>query len=206
MTLYKATRPDGTDFKTGTIDYGAALETGDVVRHPSPAEDIGHPYTWASRYLSVATVATDCIGFRWPCRLFEVEAVGEAYRDDFYSNKRRVAALRVTKELPAHEVFGPQGAEVVEIIARVKRLTEDEARRLYEAWCACDGDAWLAARTAATTSARTAAWDAAWSAVYPVWGTPWDTASHAALATLTKDLISEEHYNILMKPWKEVIG
>lgn len=33
LTYYKATRPDGTDFRTGTIDYAAALRTGEIIRH-----------------------------------------------------------------------------------------------------------------------------------------------------------------------------
>ena len=33
-THWKATRPNGTDFRTGTVDYGAALLSGEVVKHP----------------------------------------------------------------------------------------------------------------------------------------------------------------------------
>ena len=62
---YKATRPDGTDFRTGQINY----EVGSVVRHPNPHGD--HP----SGYLSVATVPTECMRMCWPCRLFAVEPV-----------------------------------------------------------------------------------------------------------------------------------
>ena len=68
---YKATRPDGTDFYTGTIDYAAALATGDVIRHPGKQ-------TWdlPESYLSVSVEPADCTGFEWPCRLFRVEPVG----------------------------------------------------------------------------------------------------------------------------------
>ena len=66
-TYYKATRMDGRDFRTGTVDYAAALTTGVPVMHPDP--DLKAD---ASRYLSVATVPTDCTGFSWPCRLFAV--------------------------------------------------------------------------------------------------------------------------------------
>jgi hypothetical protein len=136
---YKATRPDGTDFRTGTIDYAAALISGEVLRHPAKRVK-NDPGT----YLSVATVPTDCTGFRWPCRLFEVEAVGRPLLADGLPNKRAVSALRVVRELPAHEVFGPQGEQVVALIDRAKGLTGTEVTAL--------------------AAARDAAWDAAWDA------------------------------------------
>src|SRR5687767_4984141 len=33
-TYFKATRPGGKDFRSGTVDYGDALNTGAVVTHP----------------------------------------------------------------------------------------------------------------------------------------------------------------------------
>ena len=71
-TYYKATRPDGTDFYSGDIDYGAALLSGEVVRHPKAKKVRDAPAT----YLSVSVEPADCTGFSWPCRLFRVEPVG----------------------------------------------------------------------------------------------------------------------------------
>ena len=68
-TYFKATRPDGRDFYTGTVDYAGALASGETLVHPSPHK------RGASGYWSVATVPTDCTGMSWPCRLFEVEPV-----------------------------------------------------------------------------------------------------------------------------------
>jgi hypothetical protein len=34
MTCYKATRPDGRDFHSGSIDYAAVCGTGAIIRHP----------------------------------------------------------------------------------------------------------------------------------------------------------------------------
>ena len=98
MKLYKATRPDGTDFRTGTIDYAKALETGEVIRHPEKFKR-NNPST----YLSVSITPTDCTGMRWPCRLFRVEAVGRKFKNDGLENKRCCSAIRVVEELPAHE-------------------------------------------------------------------------------------------------------
>lgn len=71
-SYYKATRPDGTDFYTGTVDYGAALASGDTIRLDSDETEFPGP-----GWLHLATVPTECVGMTWPCRLFEVEPVGD---------------------------------------------------------------------------------------------------------------------------------
>jgi len=78
---------------------------------------------------------------------------------------------------------------------------------------------WDAARSATVDAARGAAW-------FTYWGAPWDpawndardaadraredaisgAARHAAAAELTRDLISEDHYNLLMAPWRAGVG
>jgi hypothetical protein len=47
-TYYKATRPDGTDFRTGTIDYAAALASGEVIHHPVETMVPNDPATYLS--------------------------------------------------------------------------------------------------------------------------------------------------------------
>ncbi|TDE87414.1 hypothetical protein E0686_02665 [Deinococcus sp. S9] len=78
--MYKATRADGFDFYTKTINYGKALETGQVVVHPtSQAIILKRPST----YLSTSTESAETlIGGHWPARLFRVEADAQAYIDD----------------------------------------------------------------------------------------------------------------------------
>lgn len=195
MTDYfKATRPDGTDFRTGTVNYGAALTSGEVLRHPAKSVK-GDPST----YFSVATVATDCTGMKWPCRLFRVKPVGRALRaTENLPNKRRLSALRVVEELPAHEVFGPQGADVVAVIERARALTVDEAQQMHLAWEAASHLSRDAARDAAW-AARDAARDAAWVAAR-------DAAWVAACAYLVRDLITDGQFQDLAGPWLQVIG
>ena len=162
-TYYKATRPNGTDFHTGTIDYGAALLTGDPVTHPAFDRK-----ATAKSYLSVSTSPTDCTGFSWPCRLFRVEPIGRAYKvGSDLPNKRAVCALVVAEELPAREVFGPNGEAVVAVIDRARLLTQDEAERITATWAA------------ARASAR---------------------------AELVRDLITTEQYDLLIGPWRSVVG
>ena len=125
---YKATGPDGRDFHTGTIDYGAALLSGEVVRHPTSKLKVPGD---AGTYLSVSTEPADCTGFRWPCRLFRVEPVGRVGRapiGDRLPNKRTTLALRVVEELPAHMALGPNGEAVVAFIERCRTMTPEQVR------------------------------------------------------------------------------
>ena len=219
-TYYKAVRPDGMDFFSGTVRWlppvGDPMPGGGmVVTHPTSRErtDGG-----ADGYLSVATVATECAGMRWPCRLAVVEPTRAAvWTPDpgTLPSKRASWQWRVVAEIDAHQALGPQGHEVVAIIDRARMLTADELRQLTAArdaaqdatWVA----AWYAARDAAWVAARDAAWDAAWYAARDAawdatrdaaWGAAWG----AALATLVRDLITPEQYDLLMAPWRTVIG
>ncbi len=187
-TYYKATREDGTDFHTGLVDYGAALTSGELVTHPSG--DVRSVTGDAATYLSVSTSTSDCTGFRWPCRLFAVEPVDPwtPHATDL-PNKRACLSLRVVEELPAWQVFGPNGERVVAVIDRASRLTPGEVERLDAARDAAGAAAWAApwaaARDAAWAAARDAAWDAAWAAAWAAardaaWDAAWAAARDAA--------------------------
>lgn len=144
-SYYKATRPNGTDFRTGRIDYAAALASGEVIRHPAKKVR-NEPET----YLSVSVSPSDCTGFSWPCRLFRVKPVGRVMSNlSAGPNKRAVSALRVVEELPAWQALGPNGEAVAAFIERAGKLTPKKAKRL------------AAAGAAAWPAARAAAWDAA---------------------------------------------
>ena len=191
-TYYKAVRPDGTDFRTGTVRWlppvGDPMPGGGmVVTHPTSRNrtDGG-----ADGYLSVATVATECTGMRWPCRLAVVEPTRAAAwtpGPGTLPSKRASWQWRVVAEIDAHQALGPQGPEVAAIIDRARMLTTDELRQLAAAWDV----AWDAAWDAARDAARDAAWDA---------------ARDATLATLVRDLITPKQYDLLMAPWRTVIG
>ena len=195
-TYYKATREDGTDFHTGLVDYGAALASGEPVTHPGDVRSVTGD---AATYLSVSTSAADCTGFRWPCRLFAVEPVDPwtPHATDL-PNKRACLSLRVVEELPAWQVFGPNGERVVAVIDRASRLTPAEVDRLVAAWDASRAAAWVAARDAARDAARAASRDAARDAA---WAAPW-----AAIAETVRDLITPEQYELLAGPWNTVIA
>lgn len=191
MSFWKATRPDGTDFYSGTIHY----IQGEIVHHPLP--DL---FGGAGRYLSIADTPTQCYGMRWPCRLFEVEPVGEHRRADDMPHKVACVAVCVIREVDATIALGPQGSEVAALIERASQLTGEEIRSLDAEWDAARGAAWDAARDAAWDAARDGARDAASDAV-------WD----AARALFVRDLISDDgftqnHYDILTRPWRTVIG
>ena len=134
---FKATRPDGTDFYSGTVDYAAALETGQPVTVDEPGGEFP-----GKGWLHASPVPTDCVGMQWPCRLFVVDPVGETTTD---GRKYGAHGLRVIEERPVHEALGPQGEQVAAIIDRAARLTETESRELDAAWNAAWIPAWDAA-------------------------------------------------------------
>jgi hypothetical protein len=197
--LFKAVSPSGFDFHTGTIDYASALGTGKPVRHPCPDIGFTSDHTFAAaHYLSAATVATDCTGMKWPCRLLRVQPVGVTASDPKLRHKIRCEALLVVEELPGYYALGPQGPEVAALIERAARITVDDVKRLAAAWDA--------ARVAARVAARDAAWDAAWDAARV---DAWDAAGVAArvaVGLLVRDVLPPEHYQTLTRPWATVIG
>ena len=205
MTYFKAVRMDGTDFYTSIVRWlppiGELLpEGGLIVRHPTARKrTTGN----AVRYLSVATVPTDCTGMEWPCRLARVERTRAAVwqpEPDALPNKAASWQWRVVEELDATLTLGPQGREVAALIERAARLTSDEVAGLATAWYTEDGAAWYtawaaardtagaaakaAARVAAREAARDAAWNAAWDAAgdaasFEAWDAAWDAARYA---------------------------
>jgi len=204
--FFKATRPDGTDFYTGEVDYAAALASGQPLPELPGGEFPG------TGWYHVGVQSTSCVGMSWPCRLFVVEPVGPV--EHVGKEKAGCRSLRVVEERPAHEVFGPQGVQVVELLTRCASLSRilaaphaarNAARdaAFHAAW----GAAWEAALNAAWDAARDAAWDAALNAV---WDAAWDASLNAALnavcALLVRDLIGEKHYVALTGTWASIIG
>jgi len=216
--LYKASRPDGWDFRTGgTLDYGTALASGAVLLHPRPGGMIRNN---ASTYISLSSEPGEVLtGGSFPCRLFMAEPSGEVITSDEYTFKRCVKAVRIIRELPSWQALGPNGKAAEAVLSRLVTLTADEATRLRAARDAARDAAWNAARSAAwktaRDAARSAAWDAAWKAAWDTawnaaWGAArsaaWNAAGDAILAHLTRDLISEAQFQVLAGPWISVTG
>ena len=216
VTFYKAVRPDGTDFYTGTVNYAGALKSG----KQTPALSGEGPFPGEGWY-HLATVPIECVGMLWPCRLFEVEPVGDQVVDSEHPYKVGCRQVRVVREVDGHIALGPQGAEVAALIERTWALTGDEAERLDAARDAARDAAWGAAGDAAWYAARDAAWDAAghaardaarvaaWVAARrAAWYAAWD----AAVALVSRDLIGhhpgwdQAAYDRLTGPWRQVIG
>jgi hypothetical protein len=185
MTVYyKATRPDGLDFWTGTIAYRPGVTVGHPVSRCYADMRPNDPGT----YLSVSTEPGEVLtGGSWPCRVFRVDPVDRtvARTDGMYPWKRGCVSVRVLEEVPAYVALGPNGERVAALVERVRRLTAEEATQL----AAAVGAAWVAARTAAVDAAR----DAAWSA-----------AVDAAVALLVRDLILPGQFDLLYAPWATV--
>ena len=222
MTYYKAIRPNGTDFYSGTVQW--APESGDI-----PAEGLvmTHPTSteWGnyhSTHLCASTSPTDCTGFTWPCRLLEVEPVSEVHEHE--GCKVSALSWRVVRELPAMQALGPQGAAVAALIDGLRRLDAEALARLADArvaawdavWVAAWDAVWGAVRGAARDAVWGAAWDAAWDAVWgaardAVRGAAWDAvdaawdAADAAVALVVWDLITSEHRDTLTAPIRRAL-
>lgn len=186
MRAYKATRPDGTDFRTGTIDYSVI---GSTVRHPGRSARV---HDDPSTYLSVSTEpAETLIGGSWPCRPFEVEVGNPLDGLSASKYKRAVKSMKIVREVDSTLALGPNGGQVASVIEKIQHATAGKIQAL--------GAARSAARSAARDAGRSAAWDAAWDAGRSA---AWD----AVWATLVFDLISEDQFQLLAGPYILVFG
>lgn len=234
--FWKATRPDGTDFRTGTINYADVLNTGTVVVPPSAQK---REFVLCTKGILHAATTPDStlVGGRWPCRLFEVTGEVVAGRDAEHPFKVGMVTMTVLREVEAWQALGPQGKECVALIERAGALTADDAQRLdaarAAAWEAAGGAErpmskfadWQAARDAARATARRASWDAAGDAAvdaaYLAVKTTFelrasaraarDAAWDAGSALGVRDLIgqfgfAQAHYDLLTGPWRRMIG
>ena len=185
-TYYKAVRPDGTDFHAGKTQWAPpeGHEAPWIVYHPSGLR--GVPSISPRDFLSVATVPTDCSGMAWPCRLMQVRPVGghpvATPGGKLFPNRVVATAWEVVAELDPRLALGPQADQVLALFDAVGRLTGDQFRDLAAAWDAARDAAWAAARDAARDAAR------------------------AAEALLVRDLIGTEHYDILTRVVRSVLG
>ena len=232
-TYWKAVRPDGTDFWTGTVRWlpKTPLKRPHTVRHPSSTCAVREDH---STSLAVSTDPTNLPGALWPMRLCRVEQVEDIIITDAY--KRQSVAWRVVEEVDPSIRFGPQGPHVAALIARAREITGDEVEKFNAAresardavresardavWDAVRESACFAASNAAGVDGRESAWigasESAWVAASKaarvtgsdaVWGAVWD----AARALVVRDLIGQHgftqaHYDTFTRTWASVIG
>lgn len=127
MTLYKATRVNGRDFRTDRIDYAGALERGEDVIHPCAVTGLAMEKDRARTYFSLSDTPGEALtGGSWPARLFEAQAAGEVIASSCYSFKVCTQQVRLVREVPAHLALGPRGEEVTAFL----RELENAGQRL----------------------------------------------------------------------------
>jgi hypothetical protein len=198
QTYYKATRPDGRDFYSDTVDYAGALESGKALEVSTRERD--RYECCSSDVLHASDVAAETlIGGSWPCRLFLVTGTPVASEGHKYGFR----SLHVTEEVPAHLALGPLGEHVVAMIEQARGITPTQADELravsYVARYAARDVAWDATRSAA----RSAAWHAAG---YVAGYVAWDTAGDAAAGLSVRDLIGTADYLTLTGDWRRIVG
>ena len=215
--FYKATRPSGRDFRTGTVDYAGHL-TGGQPLPPKPVQPNGLYALCSDQVYHASEVPSQTlIGGSWPCRLFEV--TGKPVTMPTEDRKLGFTTLTVIREIEAWRALGPNGEQVAALIEQASRLTTSQVNELCATWNAT----WYAARHAAWYAARHAAWYATWHAARhaawyaareaawyaareAAWEAAREAAGRAAIALVVRDLIGPEEFQILAGPWLSVMG
>ena len=195
---YKALRPDGTDFATGATKP----------RKGRWMPRIEGELVMCRRGYHVSTVVAQAlIGGSWPCKLARVEIPeGEWERE---MHKLVVPTYRVIEWLPAWQALGPNGEAVAALIERAKNLTDDERRLVSSvdsARSAALDAAFNAAVNAVVYEASVCGDGCRAAAAYAAVDAVGYEAIDAAWALVVRDLISEEYFNALYGPWREVLG
>jgi len=112
-------------------------------------------------------------------------------------------------DLTGDSRFGPNTVAVQAIIDRAKTLTPVEMERMYAAAGAVRFAALDDAGDVASYAARDRDWPTVWDAAARAVGAEHvgvaAVVGETALAELVRDLISEDHYNLLMTPWRAVV-
>ena len=107
LIFYKCTRPDGTDFYTGTVNYAEAYINKTTLVHPDPE---GKTLQVCGRGFHVSPTARKTIKFSnktyRPWRWWEV-AVKKEHVIQSDTDKFRVSELSVVKEITLEDIFGP---------------------------------------------------------------------------------------------------
>lgn len=213
MTVYyKATRPNGTDFFSGEVDYAAHWSVG-VPLKPKPSVNMYRCCT-NTVYHAADTPGETLVGGSWPCRLFEVTGTPVAQMDHIFGFR----SFRVVREIEPWRVFGPNGQDVAVIIDRCGAFLawedEDDLSAKFgariDARIKARHDTYAVARAAARDTAREAARAAAREACYNARAfgciIAAEAASDAAIALVVRDLISKEHFDALYERWDSVMG
>ena len=204
MTYYKATRVDGTSF----YDHKTKWGVGSITRIAGPARTTlcGPGILHASSELGETLGANV-----WPCRLFSIEPRGEVVTHPDILWKVGCKAWMVVEELPAWQLFGPNGERVVKLIDRCGTLTADDFTRLI----AADKGPYTSLRLARyphRDSHKNAAWDAV---LYTLRDTLYMSENKraykrvivdATTALVLYDLIPTDLFDALYSPWREVCG
>ena len=216
-TYWKAVRPDGMDFWSGTVRWlpKTPLKRSRVVRHPSSTRAVKGDHATS---LAVSTDPRVLPGALWPMRLCRVEQVEDVIITDAY--KRQSVAWRVVEEVDPSFRFGPQGLHVATLVDRVRAITAGEvgrfdatrdATRVANRYAAREASR-VAACVATRVATREAAWDATQFAVPDAaWVAAWVAAWDATQALVVRDLIGQHgftqaHYDTLTLPWRTTIG
>ncbi len=219
IIYFKTLTPDGVSFNYPAIPW--AIRPGDVTKRPYRVTGSG----WGD--LIVSNTATGCVGTEWPARLLVVTPTPGGAVMPLNDLEAEAEAWVTVEERPGHELLGPQGAYIADLIGQLDRLTAPQARsiaatfrRLQPAvigWTRDDertlanvhrpGDARYPAFNAARRAAVAAVGRAADRARgQKGWGGTTEAVELAVLGLIMRDRVGENTYRLLTNPLAAALG
>lgn len=117
--------------------------------------------------------------------------------------------------------YGPYSERIEKILTQFVELSPEQVKKMQDAWKSILVSDWDAALSAILITDS----DAGWNAIqYEIWtafqytvkdlndttweaarGAAWEAARGAILALFAQDKISQEHFDVLYGPWKDVM-
>ena len=213
-------------FKTTTLDRHGFTDSDQVWREGSITSMLKNAKATevlGSELIYASTVPGDAlIGGSWPCKLFEVEPIDTVTVHKTYPNLVGAQSWWVERQLPAEQVFGPNGDAVVAMLNAINTLSPREFSLCGYDWDDNELDALDSGGQLAAVNGRLGAWNGAWVAaeqavlcrVWEImpgerWGAVCDNARRtlrdAVLAIVVRDLIDVDDFQSLYGPWERTM-
>lgn len=217
MTRYfKTTHLDGRGFEAGDHLWMEGAVTS-LLGNKKGVEVLGSELLYAATEPGNAL-----IGGSWPCKLFEVEPIGTVTTDKRQPDVVGAHSWSVERQLPAAQVFGPNGDAVVAMLETISVLAPGQFHSCGFDWDDNEFAALDNAGKLASTNGRLGAWNGAWVAaeqaisrrvweIMPgvTWGALHDNARRtvrdAVLAIVVRDLIDIVDFRSLYGPWERTM-
>jgi len=192
--MYKLTQLDGTDFRSGTINY--AENIGKIIR----VTDYDSPeFGVCGKGIHASHNPNDCfIGAKIPCRAFKVQGIQRIAGN---KKKTRYQAVKVLEEITdLDKLFGWKYTEVINPIRpftiKPPKITDEHIDLLKQ---------WVSVRASVVASVRASAWDSVVASARDsvrasIWASAWASARDSVIASI-EDSVDEDLGQGMISVW-----